>query len=90
MWTVYDQWRREKAARIRPSDPAGDAPPTIEPPDGQLALWPASVATADDDRHAAADENDADEIIPMTARPVRGAAYAGPTAGCVKARGGGA
>lgn len=69
VWTVYDQWRREKA---RPAEPAiGASSAAIAPPDGQLGLWPAAVA-GDEDDDAAPDENAPDEVVPMTARPVRG------------------
>lgn len=71
IWRVYDEWRRMKATRPTESQVLSvDAPP-VAAPDGQLALWPASVVV-DEDRGAAHDENDPAEIVPMTARPVRG------------------
>ena len=73
IWRIYDEWRRMKATRsVESKAPSVSVDvPLVAAPDGQLALWPAPVVVGED-HGAAHDENDPAEIVPMTARPVRG------------------
>jgi hypothetical protein len=76
VWRVYDQWNQDRSA---PS--AAPLPETPPPSEGQLPLWPTAAADQGDAR-VSSDGGDAatevtpdeggQEIVPMTAAPVRG------------------
>jgi hypothetical protein len=67
VWRVYEQWKQERAAQ--PTDPSPPAPPAASA--AQLALPSIEVTAEHIATHETPDE-DAADIVPMTAQPVRG------------------
>lgn len=71
VWRVYEQWRQEREQRSQPIEPALSSVEVVE---GQLALWTRETECVGDDIEHVASAPDAgdEEIVPMTAQPVRG------------------
>ncbi|MDQ3370936.1 MAG: hypothetical protein M3680_36420 [Myxococcota bacterium] len=69
VWMVWEHWRREQASRRTKATAAIDAPASTSS-ESQLPLW----STTDDlgEPSSKPTPEESDEIVPMTAQPVRG------------------
>jgi Transposase DDE domain len=69
VWRVWDDWRRERAAK-QAAEPTPEAAPLAVP--GQLALPIAPPSNADLGDDPVTPDEFEDDLVPMTAQPVRG------------------
>lgn len=71
IWRVYEEWRQGRARRAQPVEADSSSVVLVE---DQLPLWTSDTKPAADDvEHTApAQDEGNDDIVPMTAQPVRG------------------